>query len=148
MRSPSSWSPLLRACPFSCCPPSCSAWRRGSTSPTYSRSSTPTPHREPRGVHGHERYVPPRRPDDRPTIYGLCCRNSRPDRSLPHCRQPRPLRLLTRPRPRAIERLSRSALSFQLSASCLLTDAGLGRIDPSKTRCMWPKIVLQCKLTS
>jgi MFS transporter, ACDE family, multidrug resistance protein len=29
--------------PFSCSPPSCSEWRKGSTSPTSSRSSTPTP---------------------------------------------------------------------------------------------------------
>lgn len=41
---------LLLACPFSCSPPPCSEWRKGSTSQTSSHSSMPTPPQRTAGL--------------------------------------------------------------------------------------------------
>src|SRR5215213_3340257 len=58
----------------------------------------PRPLREPRSLHGHQRHVPARGPDDRPAPYGLYCRNTRPYGGLPHRRRTRDLGLRSRPR--------------------------------------------------
>ncbi len=98
---------------------------QGINLPTSSRSSTPTPQQRTVGRSLPRTVCPSARPDDRPALYGLRRRNTRPDGCLPHRRRPCPVGLCARSCPCALVHFSISGRACSgLSAGCRRLSGG------------------------